>query len=1224
MVASSARYDVFLCYNNLEKQPVSWLGEKLKGEGLRVFLDDRVLVAGTSLPTEISSALTDSLSCAVVLGPSGVGKWQKFEVDIAIEQSIADSAFRVIVLMLAGANANEIPPSLRHLLHVDFSAGLDDSEAFRRLLDGIQGSSSYTGDSADSPIDLPYRSMAPRSEGFVLRPELEAVMAALTREPEEGAHVPTAVALTTALRGAGGFGKTALAQVVCEQEATRKRFPAGILWATLGQRLTEAQRLARVRDLLRWWTRREPSSYETLESAAAFLRESLSGHRVLLVLDDVWLLADVAPFAGLAAPAALLITTRNTRTLPTATQAVVVDALEVPRAVELLGQGLSPFPPASTLARLAGKLGEWPILLKLVNAQLREEYRAGVSADAALRVVEDALGEMGLTAFDREDEEARDLAVRRTVEASLQRLSSEDRQRYAQLAVFPEDEHIPLAVLELLWEAEEQEVARLCRRLTEMSLLYRFDRVAHWIQLHDVMRAYLLREHRELIQSFHGALVDSYLSQEASQLGRDAESYFVAQLPYHLKESGRELELKNLLFSFPWLEKKLAGSDVNAAMADYELLPGSEEAAAVRECLLLSRSILTEDPSQLASQLHGRLASPRSNRIKNFLEEAAANQARPWLRPLSATLQKPNGPLISTFQAHQGEVRAIAQLDERRFATAGTEGEIHVWDFATGELIASMGAVSPIRHLATVTPNRLLAASDDGIIRLWDLAEEQVIRSFEGHRSPVTALRLRHEEFLSGAEDGILLRWSLDAELPLGSFQGHSSKINGIGYLDSRTMISVGKDRTLRVWNIPSGKQLRNLTLPVFAAEVLEVTASNEVILGTSAGQVQVWKPMSRETKPRRSLMYRSVGMDALRMLERDLGVSTLGGLSGIQLWNPRAACVLGPEIHVPGGGVSALERFGSGHLLCGSKDGRVSVWAIEALRTQTERLPGAVYAVAALDAMTAISASYSGSLNVWNVYEGSLLKTFPAHSESLNSMCVFSPTCVASSSSDSTIRIWNPQTGGLLRTLQCSEKPSSLAALTEEWLVSAPLASLTKDHSCQIWDIARGRKQVDLPAFGGVGALCASDGRFLVIGTFEGLIVHLDISTASVRRNFHLSGHERGVVSLTMIDREHLASGSIDKTIRIWDLSSQRAIQILRGHESEVTGLASLSSRFLASASQDQTIKVWDIETGTSVVNFQMDIGLSSLAVMPDCRTLVAGDAAGTVHFLRLEGLTK
>ncbi len=1229
MITSSALYDVFLSHNSREKAAVLWLDKKLRDNGLRVFLDDRGLVAGASLPAEIPAALSGSLACAVLLGPSGLSNYQKFEIDVAVQRAIEDPAYRIIVVMLPGALRSEIPYSLRHFLHVNFANSLGDPKALHQLVDGIQGNLNAAPDSEDTSISPPYRSMAPPSDRFVQRQELEAVVEVLTREPPAGDQVAATVALTTALRGAGGFGKTALAQAVCEHELVRKRFAAGILWITLGERLNEAQRLARVRDLLRWWTRKEQPSYETLESAAGFLRESLSGQRVLLVLDDVWLAADVAPFAGIATPASLLITTRNTRALPTAAHTVVVDALEVPRAVELLGQGLSPLPTVSTLERLAAKLGEWPILLKLVNAQLREEYRDGVAANEAFRIVEETLGEMGLTAFDREDEEARNLAVRRTVDASLQRLSSEDREHYARLAVFPEDERIPLPVLQLLWKTGEQEVARVCRRLAEMSLLYRFDPVGRWIQLHDVMRAYLLREHRAETQSYQGALVDSYLELqriEADRQDGEPHRYFVARLPYHLKESGREHVLEELLFSYAWLERKLSATDVNAAMADYELLAGNGDAKSVREALLLSRSVLMKDLSQLPSHLHGRLESSSSARIASLLGGAVVDHTTSWLRPLAPTLRRPNDPLTYSLQAHQGEIRAIAQLDENRLATAGTDGAIHLWDFASGELVATIyGTSSPIRHLAMITPNRLLAASDDGVIRLWDLAGEKVIRSFAEHDSPITALRARDGEFISGAEDGTLLRWRIDAERPLRAFLGHESKINGIGYLDARTMVSIGKDRTLRVWNLPSGRQLKTLTLPVFAGEALEVRTSSEVILGTCAGEIQIWKPLSRETKPRRSLRYRSVSLDALCVLGRDLGVSPVGGLSEIQLWNPETGTVVGTEIHVPGGGVTALARFGTSHLLCGSKDGRLSVWAIETLRARvSEKPPGSVYAVAALDAATAVSTSSDGPVHVWNAAEGVLLRSLEGHSEAVSSVCALGSERVASSSSsEGTIRIWNPRTGELLNTIQCPQKVGALAVFDRDLILAAPVDPLTSDQGIQVWHIASGQKVADLPVFpNGVGALCAVDGRFIIFGTYGGLVFHLELSAPSDRGTFYLRGHEKGVVSLAVVDRNLLASGSLDNTIRIWNLGSKETVQLLRGHESAVTGLASISPKLLASASQDQTIKLWDLKIGRPVVNLHLDTSLSSLTVMPDGRTLVAGDVGGTVHFLRLEGL--
>ena len=46
----------------------------------------------------------------------------------------------------------------------------------------------------------------------------------------------TAIAITTALRGAGGYGKTTLAKAVCHDPKIIERFSDGILWVTLGEK----------------------------------------------------------------------------------------------------------------------------------------------------------------------------------------------------------------------------------------------------------------------------------------------------------------------------------------------------------------------------------------------------------------------------------------------------------------------------------------------------------------------------------------------------------------------------------------------------------------------------------------------------------------------------------------------------------------------------------------------------------------------------------------------------------------------------------------------------------------------------------------------------------------------------------------------------------------------------------------------------------------------------
>jgi WD40 repeat protein len=54
-------------------------------------------------------------------------------------------------------------------------------------------------------------------------------------------------------------------------------------------------------------------------------------------------------------------------------------------------------------------------------------------------------------------------------------------------------------------------------------------------------------------------------------------------------------------------------------------------------------------------------------------------------------------------------------------------------------------------------------------------------------------------------------------------------------------------------------------------------------------------------------------------------------------------------------------------------------------------------------------------------------------------------------------------------------------------------------------------------------------------------------------------------------------------------------------------------------SASYDQTLRVWNLENGKEITTFIGESRMSSCASGPDGRTIVAGDEAGRVHFLRL-----
>ena len=76
------------------------------------------------------------------------------------------------------------------------------------------------------------------------------------------------------------------------------------------------------------------------------------------------------------------------------------------------------------------------------------------------------------------------------------------------------------------------------------------------------------------------------------------------------------------------------------------------------------------------------------------------------------------------------------------------------------------------------------------------------------------------------------------------------------------------------------------------------------------------------------------------------------------------------------------------------------------------------------------------------------------------------------------------------------------------------------------------------------------------------------------------LRGHSEKVNSVAFSpDGKTLASGSVDKTIEIWDVSSGEVKATLLGHGGSVDSVVfSPDGRTLASASEDKTIKLWGV----------------------------------------------
>ncbi|CAG8697215.1 42121_t:CDS:10 [Gigaspora margarita] len=125
--------------------------------------------------------------------------------------------------------------------------------------------------------------------------------------------------------------------------------------------------------------------------------------------------------------------------------------------------------------------------------------------------------------------------------------------------------------------------------------------------------------------------------------------------------------------------------------------------------------------------------------------------------------------------------------------------------------------------------------------------------------------------------------------------------------------------------------------------------------------------------------------------------------------------------------------------------------------------------------------------------------------------------------------------------------------------------------------------------------------------------------------RTFHqkseFKGHGGGVSAIQFSPcGKMLASGSFDKTVRIWDaVSLQKEQACLKGHTLNVSDVCwSNDSRSVLSGAYDQTCKFWDVETNIrkpeSALSFKDDGMINSLYVCRNGQNIITGDSLGYV----------
>jgi len=1227
---------IFISYARDDDEPfVKQLYQDLTENGIDVWWDHKAMESrGRTFLQELRDAIEGSDRLIAVIGPNAVtSDYVKAEWEHALLFA------KGVVPILRCGDYDLVPSDLSKLHCPDFRKERPYNEALEELLDILATPVPELGPFLTAVPSLPPHFL-PRFDEIARLGE--NVLADIQRPT-----VITSAKQSTALQGMGGVGKSVTAAAFVRATETRRAFTDGVIWLTIGQNPDPSSNLKLVGTAFG----DDPANYVDLDTAMARLPGVLSDKVCLIVLDDVWNVAHATPFVNALGPRCRLLITTRDGSLVTALGAEVhsLDVLTDATALQLLAnwcdQDVGSLP--SEAVSVASGCGNLPLALALCGAMARD----GTLWSDML----EALQEDDLTFIEGKIPNYLYPDVLKALKVSVDALAKENpvaAEHYHKLAVFPADEAVPEAAVLTFWlhtdGLKERDARRLLTTLERKALLRLEGEAPHRrISLHDLQHDYLRAVVSDL-SSLHARLLDAYQRRcpDGWQSGPN-DDYFFEHLAYHLVEAEREDELRGMLFDFGWLQAKLNATEVNSLVSDYDYLPDESDLRLVQGAIRLSAHVLSRDKMQLAGQLLGRLQSFRESGIQSMLKQARVWEGDLWLRPLTASLTPPSGLLMRTLEGHTDSVNAVAVTPDGKKAVSGSgDMTLKVWDIESGEELQTLsGHTGQVRAIAVTPDGRFaVSASNDRTLKVWDMERGEELRTLAGHVFGVNAVAVTPDGrfAVSASDDSTLKIWNIESGDELRRLKGHSLWVGMVAVTpDGRYAVSASDDKTLKVWDMESGEELRRLkghTGWVNAVAVMPdgryaVSASNDRTL-------KVWDIWSGE-----ELLTLEGHTDLVNAV-----AVTPDGKKAISASNDRTLKVwdieCGEELQTLSGHTDRIRAIAvtpdGRYAVSASNDRTLKVWDIESGEEKLLTLEGHTALVNAV-AVTpggkkAISASNDGTLKVWDVESGEELRTLKGHAF-VDAVGVTPDGKKAiSRSGDETLKVWDIESGEELQTLSGhTDWANNVVAVTSDGRYAVSEYFISDDaigddilnySILKIWNIESGEELGTLGVEGYLGAFgfgvtaVTPDGCFVISSIiFDNLVVQcIDGEVLGV-----LIGHTDLVREVVVTPDGCCAiSASNDETLKVWDIEfGMEELHTMKGHTGSVAAVVvTPDGKQAISASEDHTLKVWDIESGQIIASFSGDGSLLDCAISQDGKTIVAGEASGRVHFLRLQGV--